>query len=93
MNNNNKCNPIDIKGNLIKNRASLEDYELFGEWIESIFDNQTNFAKRCGYSRKAINQFCQGRQPIPQALLLVWKISLQNERIKQDMARLKRGMK
>jgi hypothetical protein len=87
------CNPIDINGAVIIPPEQMTEHEKFKAWVESIFDNQTNFANRCGYSRKAINQFCQGKKPIPQSLLLVWQISKQNEKIKQEMAKLKRGMK
>lgn len=83
-------NPVDENGNIIKDPDTYEQYEQFKSWVECIFDNQTNFADRVGYSRKAINEFCHGKKPIPKALLLIWTISKQNEKIKQENAQLRR---
>lgn len=83
-------NPVDENGNQVRDPDTFEEYEKFKAWVECIFDNQTNFADRVGYSRKAINEFCHGKKPIPKALLLIWTISKQNEKIKQENSQLKR---
>ena len=84
------CNPVDENGNIIRDPATLSEHEKFKSWVECIFGSQKNYSKKCGYSRKAINEFCQGKKTIPESLKLSWLISLKCEDIKQENARLKR---
>ncbi|NRA91846.1 MAG: hypothetical protein HRU26_04025 [Psychroserpens sp.] len=85
------CNPVDTEGNPIRDPETFTEYEKFSAWIESVFDNQSNFARQSGYSRKQINLFCNGKRNIPGSLKMVWKLSLKCEELKQEISKMKRS--
>jgi DNA-binding XRE family transcriptional regulator len=78
LQNNEICNCEIINGN-------YDDSIRFKVWIESVFNSQDDFADKVGYSRKAINEFCNGKKDIPRALLLIMELSEENASLKQGI--------
>lgn len=80
------CNYEIINGDYPEN-------ERFKCWVESIFETQDRFAEKVGYSRKAINEFCLGKKPIPKCLLILMELSEENALLKQGIIQKRRFSK